>query len=71
MSTYLLAIVISNFKYIDGHSDKGVLIEIAARPEAILNGEGEFALEVTKIDIDFFADYFEIEYPLYKSSDLI
>ena len=44
------------------------MVEVAARPEAI--NEGEFALnEATEI-IDYFADYFKTAYPLIKSSNL-
>jgi adipocyte-derived leucine aminopeptidase len=69
MSTYLIAYVISNFDSINKTSpNKTVLIEVAARPEAIKGGEGDFALEEAMIIIDFFADYFGIDYPLPKLS---
>ena len=70
MSTYLVAFVISNFEKINGTTPKGVLVEVAARPEAILNGEGEYALDEAMRIIDFFADYFNVPYPLQKSSKL-
>jgi aminopeptidase N len=43
-------------------------MEVAGRPEAIRNGEGDYALDEAAQIIDFFADYFNISYPLDKSS---
>ena len=69
MSTYLVAFVVSKFEKINGTTPKGVIVEVAARPDAIRNGEGDYALgEAMKI-IDFYADYFNISYPLKKSSN--
>jgi len=70
MSTYLVAFVISDFIAINGTTNKGTFIEIAARPEAIINKEGDYALEETKKIIDFFSDYFNVAYPLEKMSKL-
>ena len=70
MSTYLVAFVVSKFEKINGTTPKGVLVEVAARPEAILNGEGDYALKEAMTIIDFFADYFNVSYPLKKSSKL-
>ena len=70
MSTYLVAFVISDFKLINDISPKsGVLVEVAARPEAIDNGDGDYALGEAMEIIDFFADYFDVPYPLKKSSN--
>jgi len=71
MSTYLMAYVVSNFKKISTYSPKkNVTIEVAARPEAIENGDGDFALQEAAKIIDFFSDYFETDYPLKKSSNI-
>ena len=71
MSTYLMAYVVSNFKKISTNSiAKNVIIEVAARPEAIDNGDGDFALQEAAKIIDFFSDYFETDYPLKKSSKI-
>ena len=68
MSTYLVAFVISNFKVIRTTTSKGVDVEVAGRPDAIDEGHGDYALdEATKI-IDFFVDYFNVTYPMPKSS---
>ena len=72
MSTYLVAFVVSNFKSIKTKSPKhNIEIEIYARPDAIDAGEGEFGLNEASQIIDFFTDYFNISYPLKKSSILI
>ena len=68
MSTYLVAFVISNFEMISNTSRKDVLVEVAGRPDAILNGDGDFALNETMEIIDFYANYFNVSYPLDKSS---
>ena len=69
MSTYLMAFVVSNLKTISKKSHKnGVEIEVAARPQAIDNGEGDFGLNEAAEIIDFFSDYFGTDYPLTKSS---
>lgn len=70
MSTYLVAFVVSDFKAITRQSGKDVKIEVAARPQAIDAGEGDFALDEAATYIDFFTDYFDVPYPLEKSSNL-
>ena len=68
MSTYLVAFVISDFKKIEKTSATGVKIEVAAKPHSIDAGEGDFSLGEAAQYIDFFADYFDLAYPLEKSS---
>ena len=69
MSSYLVAFVVSNFKTIKKNSSKyNILMEVAARPEAIDRGEGEFALKEGGLIIDYFADLFDIKYPIKKMS---
>lgn len=68
MSTYLVAFVISNFERIKKYSPKyNIEIQVIARPDAIKNGEGLYALnEATEI-IDYFVDYFDVPYSLNHS----
>jgi aminopeptidase N len=67
MSTYLLAIVVSDFKRISKVSPKyNVEIEVLARAEAIDNDEAVLALDDAAKLIDFYSDYFGIPYPLKK-----
>ncbi len=69
MSTYLVAFLVSNFKTIKKQSEKYKIdIEVSARADAIDNDEGTFALNEASEIIDFFSDYFDIPYPLKKSS---
>jgi aminopeptidase N len=69
MSSYLVAFVVSNFETIKSKSDKyNINIEVSARPEAILNGEGDFGLIDSGLVLDYFSDYFNIQYPMSKSS---
>jgi len=69
MSTYLVGFVVSNFNTIEAYSPKhGIRIEVAARPEAILHGDAEYSLNETAKIIDYFVDYFNVSYPLKKSS---
>lgn len=68
MSTYLIAYAVTDFKNVSNTTASGKLIEVAARPNAIDNDEGLFALKEAVDIIDFFSEYFGIEYPLEKSS---
>ena len=71
MSTYLVAYVISNFESINVLSQPNdIFVEVSARPEAIRNAEGDYALEQTKEIIEFFNEYFGVKYPLNKMSKL-
>ena len=64
-----MAFVVSNFKKITTYSPvKNVTIEVAARPQAIDNGDGDFGLQEAAKIIDFFSNYFQTDYPLQKSS---
>jgi aminopeptidase N len=68
MSTYLVAFVVSDFTKINQKSVKGVDVEVYAKPESIKNEEGKFGLDEAVQVIDFFSTYFDIDYPLAKTS---
>lgn len=70
MSSYLVAFVISDFDKIQTKSRLGVDIEVAAKPHSIAAGEGDFALHEAAEIIDFFSGYFNVKYPLEKSSKI-
>lgn len=70
MSTYLIAYAVTDFKTISRRSPKGVLIQVAARADAIDRGEGDFGLDESVQVIDFFADYFNVSFPLAKSTQI-
>lgn len=71
MSTYLVAFVVSDFAVVSNRTNKGIIVEVAGRPQAIENGDGEYALtEACKI-IDYFVDYYNVSYALPKSSKAV
>lgn len=68
MSTYLVAVVVGEYDYVEGKSDDGVLVRVytpVGKKE-----QGLFALEVTIKVLPYYKDYFQIAYPLPKM-DLI
>ncbi|NXA36176.1 AMPN Aminopeptidase, partial [Eudromia elegans] len=60
MSTYLLAFIVSQFRSIES-------IRIWGRPQAIDEGQGEYALNVTGPILNFFEGHYNTAYPLPKS----
>ncbi|KAL7401763.1 hypothetical protein ABVT39_004363 [Epinephelus coioides] len=69
MSTYLLAIVISDYIHLNA-TQGDTLIRIWARRTAIEQGQGNYALNVTGPVLDFFQLYYNISYPLNKSDQI-
>jgi puromycin-sensitive aminopeptidase len=68
MSTYLVAVVVGEYDYVEGKSDDGVLVRVftpLGKKE-----QGLFALEVATKVLPYYKDYFNIAYPLPKM-DLI
>ncbi|KAF5927285.1 aminopeptidase N [Diceros bicornis minor] len=70
MSTYLLAFIVCEFSYVDSRSPNDVLIRIWARPSAIAEGHGDYALNVTGPILNFFASHYNTSYPLDKSDQV-
>uniref|UniRef100_H2YKR8 Aminopeptidase n=1 Tax=Ciona savignyi TaxID=51511 RepID=H2YKR8_CIOSA len=68
MSTYLLAVTVSDFLYEPATSTAGTYIY--ARPETIKNNEGVFAAEVTPALLDTIATHYDIPYTLPKSDQM-
>jgi len=67
MSSYLAALVVGNFEYIEGEAD-GVPIRVYATPGK--KAMGKFALDVATFTLKYFDNYFGIKYP-YGKLDLI
>lgn len=68
MSTYLVAVVVGEYDYVEDKSTDGVLVRVytpVGKKE-----QGLFALEVTTKVLPYYKDYFQIAYPLPKM-DLI
>ncbi|XP_008561571.1 PREDICTED: aminopeptidase N [Galeopterus variegatus] len=70
MSTYLLAYIVSEFDHVESQAPNGVMIRIWARPNAIAEGHGEYALNITGPILSFFADHYDTPYPLEKSDQI-
>ncbi|XP_026712274.1 aminopeptidase N [Athene cunicularia] len=69
MSTYLLAFIVSQFDYVESN-ESNVLIRIWGRPEAIAEGQGSYALQVTGPILSFFEKHYNTSYPLPKSDQV-
>ncbi|KAI8500655.1 Endoplasmic reticulum aminopeptidase 1 [Branchiostoma belcheri] len=61
MSSYLVAFVISNFTY-----KENVTAEVWARPDAVANGEVDYAIAVASKVLTYYEEYFGIPFPLPK-----
>jgi puromycin-sensitive aminopeptidase len=64
MSTYLVAIVIGEFDYIENNSSDGVLVRVYT-PKG-KQEQGRFALHVATKVLPYYKSYFDIPYPLPK-----
>lgn len=62
MSTYLLAIVIGKFEFIEDLTEDGVTVRVFVTPGK--KEQAEFSLETAKGVLTFFNKYFKIKYPL-------
>ncbi|NXB05314.1 AMPN Aminopeptidase, partial [Cnemophilus loriae] len=69
MSTYLLAFIVSQFTHVQNDSEK-TMIRIWGRPEAIDEGQGDYALNVTGPILSFFEAHYNTAYPLPKSDQV-
>jgi aminopeptidase N len=67
MSSYLAALVVGNFEYLEGEAD-GIPIRIYGTPGT--KEMGAFALETTEHVLSYFDKYFNIKYP-YGKLDLV
>jgi puromycin-sensitive aminopeptidase len=64
MSTYLVAIVVGELEYIEGHTKDGRSVRVYT--EVGKTHQGKFALDVALRTLPFYADYFGTQYPLPK-----
>jgi aminopeptidase N len=64
MSTYLLAFVFGDLKYLEATTTSGVIVRAYATPANV--NYTKFALEVAVKCLDFYNQYFKIDYPLPK-----
>uniref|UniRef100_A0A0K0D1X3 Peptidase_M1 domain-containing protein n=1 Tax=Angiostrongylus cantonensis TaxID=6313 RepID=A0A0K0D1X3_ANGCA len=68
MSSYLLAILVSEFGYIEKYTKTGVRFRVWSRPEA--KNMTQYALDSGVRCLEFYEDYFGIKYPL-KKQDMV
>ncbi|XP_063053538.1 alanyl (membrane) aminopeptidase-like b [Engraulis encrasicolus] len=67
MSTYLVAFVVAEFAESRSTvTPKGKLIRVYARPESIMAGHADYALDVTPGILHFYEEEFAIDYPVRK-----
>lgn len=64
MSTYLLAFVTGEMKYLEAQTKSGTIVRTYATPDKI--ELTQFALDVSVKTLEFYEDYFGIPYPLPK-----
>lgn len=65
MSTYLLAFTVTNFKS-KSHTRYERNTKVWARPEAIEDGQADYALDITHKIMEFYEKEFQIDYPVGK-----
>ncbi|MCI4383273.1 hypothetical protein PGIGA_G00024610 [Pangasianodon gigas] len=71
MSTYLVAFIVCEFTYTSKQKDnKDVMVRIWARKNAIEEGQGDYALNITQPILEFFEKYYNASYPLSKSDQI-
>jgi len=64
MSTYLLAFVFGDMQYIESTTKRGVVVRTYATPDNV--AYTAFALDVAVRCLDYYSEYFGIDYPLAK-----
>ncbi|HSX40656.1 MAG TPA: M1 family metallopeptidase [Candidatus Saccharimonadales bacterium] len=62
MSTYLLAFIVGQFEFIEKKTKEGVLVRVFTT--AGKKHQAEFALDTAVKLLEFYNDYFDIDYPL-------
>jgi aminopeptidase N len=64
MSTYLVAFVVGDLRYLEAKTKNGVVVRTYATPDNVEHTQ--FALDVAVRCLEFYNDYFGIDYPLEK-----
>eukprot|EP01100_Stratorugosa_tubuloviscum_P002329 TRINITY_DN1544_c0_g2_i1.p1 TRINITY_DN1544_c0_g2~~TRINITY_DN1544_c0_g2_i1.p1 ORF type:complete len:897 (+),score=492.54 TRINITY_DN1544_c0_g2_i1:157-2847(+) len=68
MSTYLLAFVVGHFDFVESRTKRGIVVRVYTLPGK--SHMGQFSLEVATRTLDYFEQYFDIEYPLPKCDNI-
>lgn len=64
MSSYLVAVVVGEFAYVEDTSSDGVLVRVYTPPA--VKEQGRFALHVATKVLPYYKEYFQVAYPLPK-----
>ncbi|EXB57658.1 Puromycin-sensitive aminopeptidase [Morus notabilis] len=64
MSTYLVAIVVGLFDYVEDHTSDGIKVRVYGQVGKA--NQGKFALHVAVKTLELYKEYFEVPYPLPK-----
>merc|ERR1719234_1747850 len=70
MSTYLLAMTVTDFGNVEAYTVNGTQTKIYARQTPVNNGEVDYAGEISPTILDTFSVYFREPYPLPKSDQM-
>lgn len=62
MSTYLLAMIVGDFEFVEGKTKKGIVVRVFTTPGK--THQAKFALETAIRVLEFYNEYFGIRYPL-------
>jgi aminopeptidase N len=66
MSTYLVAFALTDFECIANTTSNNITVSVCGRHEAMIRGEGEFALEIGTAVLTYFEQSFNVPYPFTK-----
>lgn len=70
MSTYLIALTVTNFDYVEEFTQDGVQTRIYARKTPVQNGEVNYAAEISPKILDTYSSLLNVPYPLPKSDQM-
>lgn len=68
MSSYLVAMIVGEFEYLEKKTKSGVVVRVHTTPGK--KHQGKFALECAVKTLEFYDSYFDIPYPL-KTLDMV
>ncbi len=64
MSTYLFAMMVGEFEWVEAHTNSGILVRVCTTPGK--KDLGNFALDQAVKTLEFYTEYFGVPYPLPK-----
>ena len=66
MSTYLVVLVLTDFECIANTTLNNITVSVCGRREAMIKGEGEYALAIGTTVLTYFAQSYNVPYPFTK-----